>query len=86
MKFRNKPIIIDAWQVQPNLGSCPKWLTDRLGVDVLMSSMGPVIRISTFEGEMTAQPGDWIIKGVKGELYPCKPDIFAATYEPVGHG
>jgi hypothetical protein len=48
--------------------------------------MGPVIRISTFEGEMTAQPGDWIIKGVKGELYPCKPDIFAATYEPVGHG
>lgn len=39
--------------------------------------------ISTLEGEMRCQPGDWIIKGVKGEFYPCKPDIFAATYEAV---
>jgi len=39
--------------------------------------------IHTLEGVMCAQPGDWIIRGVKGELYPCKPDIFAATYEPV---
>lgn len=38
--------------------------------------------ISTLEGTMTASNGDWIIRGVKGELYPCKPDIFAATYEP----
>ena len=38
--------------------------------------------IKTLEGTMTAQPGDWIIRGVKGELYPCKPDIFAATYDP----
>ena len=40
------------------------------------------IFIRTLEGEMTATQGDWIIKGVKGEFYPCKPDIFAATYEP----
>lgn len=39
--------------------------------------------ISTLEGEMTAEPGDYIITGVKGERYPCKPDIFAATYDPV---
>lgn len=38
--------------------------------------------IETLEGTMTARPGDWIIRGVKGEIYPCKPDIFAATYEP----
>lgn len=38
--------------------------------------------IDTMEGEMMASPGDWIIKGVKGEFYPCKPDIFEATYEP----
>jgi len=38
--------------------------------------------IHTLEGDMTAQPGDWIITGVKGEKYPCKPDIFDATYEP----
>ena len=42
--------------------------------------------ISTLEGEMEAKIGDWIIKGVKGELYPCKDDIFRATYEPVEEG
>lgn len=41
----------------------------------------PTIKIETLEGDMTAILGDWIIKGVKGEYYPCKPDIFAATYE-----
>jgi hypothetical protein len=41
-----------------------------------------VVMILTLEGAMTANIGDWIIKGVKGEFYPCKPDIFAATYEP----
>lgn len=41
------------------------------------------VQIPTLEGTMTANPGDWIITGVKGERYPCKPDIFAATYEPV---
>ena len=39
--------------------------------------------IETLEGTMFAQPGDWIIRGVQGEFYPCKPGIFAATYEPV---
>lgn len=42
------------------------------------------IRINTLEGVMRAAPGDWIIRGVKGEFYPCKPDIFAVTYEEVG--
>lgn len=41
------------------------------------------IEIETLEGTMRADPGDWIITGVKGETYPCKPDIFEATYEPV---
>jgi hypothetical protein len=41
------------------------------------------VTIHTLEGVMEAVPGDWIIRGVKGELYPCKPDIFAATYEPL---
>jgi len=43
----------------------------------------PYITISTLEGDMEAQEGDWIIRGVQGEHYPCKPDIFATTYEPV---
>lgn len=42
----------------------------------------PTLLIRTLEGVMEARDGDWIIKGVKGEFYPCKPDIFAATYEP----
>ena len=42
----------------------------------------PCLSIATLEGVMTAQAGDWIIRGIKGELYPCKPDIFAATYAP----
>lgn len=41
------------------------------------------VKIETLEGTMTANPGDWIITGVKGERYPCKPDIFEATYEPI---
>ena len=40
------------------------------------------LSIDTLEGRMRADPGDWIIQGVKGEFYPCKPDIFEATYEP----
>lgn len=43
----------------------------------------PILKIGTFEGEMTAELGDWTIKGIKGEFYPCKPDIFEATYEKV---
>lgn len=43
---------------------------------------GEALLIGTLEGAMRADPGDWIICGVKGELYPCKPDVFAATYEP----
>lgn len=43
---------------------------------------GESLWIGTLEGNMVCSPGDWIIRGIKGELYPCKPDIFAATYEP----
>ncbi|MFA7334926.1 MAG: hypothetical protein WC130_11640 [Kiritimatiellia bacterium] len=45
---------------------------------------GDFIYIGTLEGEMCAGPGDWIIRGIKGEIYPCKSDIFAVTYEDVG--
>lgn len=80
-RWRKKPVVIEAWCVEADMGGCPKWLTDELGKSV-SSEFGPRFHIDTLEGRMTAMPGDWIIKGVKGELYPCKPDIFAATYEP----
>ena len=91
--YRKKPVVIEARQV-PALpssyradeteavegpvrelaawcgGEVPFFIADR-------------IRIHTLEGDMVAQAGDWIIKGVNGEFYPCKPDIFEKTYEPV---
>ena len=78
MKFRKKPVVIDAVQ----------W-TDATRLDVMefvgsgALVGGDVLVIDTLEGQMTAQKGDWIIKGVQGEFYPCKPDIFAETYEAV---
>jgi hypothetical protein len=91
MKYRKKPVvIIEAVQylgkgnfVTEN--GIPKWLWEALESSVARSTNGtdPFI-ITTLEGDHTANPGDWIIRGVKGELYPCKPDIFELTYEPVG--
>lgn len=59
MKFRKKPIVIEAYQ------------TDK------------VLIVPTLEGPLRAAPGDWIITGIRGEQYPCKPDVFEKTYEPV---
>lgn len=83
MKFRKKPVIIEAVQFQQPTGvaDSPEWLIEAIRQDRFLVVDG-VAHITTLEGVMTAQPGDWIIRGVKGELYPCKPDIFAATYEP----
>lgn len=77
-------------------GPTPDWLQEAfdcedhdapgaisIGTGGSISCKGPYLVIATLEGEMQANPGDWIIRGVKGELYPCKPDIFAETYAPV---
>ena len=65
----------------------PQWLEDAFTngtIEVHPSDRDfALLAIKAPEGTMIAEPGDWIIRGVKGELYPCKPDIFAATYEPV---
>jgi hypothetical protein len=78
MKFRKKPVVIDAVQwTGDNRSEILEWV----GVSAVWgSSSGLTIR--TLEGDHNASIGDWIIRGVKGEFYPCKPDIFAMTYEP----
>ena len=81
MKYRKKPVVINAIQYYPGLGiemleAC--FQTAELPFEYV----GGAILIKTLEGTMRADIGDWIIRGVKGEFYPCKPDIFAATYEP----
>ena len=77
MKFRKKPVVIDAWKFD---GS---WASARPIVEKSSKITWSDCRISieTLEGTMEAAPGDWIICGVKGEFYPCKPDIFEQTYE-----
>jgi len=83
-KFRKKPVVIEAVSFSSDNFEVIEQLQE-LGFDAVRISYEkqmPVLKIDTLEGEMTAQIGDWIIKGVNGEFYPCKPDIFDKTYEP----
>ena len=84
-KFRKKPVVIDAirWDGAAMSVPIPDWFADPWMSKVIDRHPDDPSKLSikTLEGVMTANAGDWIIRGVKGELYPCKPDIFAATYE-----
>ena len=78
MKFRKKPVVIEATQWlkkgdHPAVMRHPNQTADAMGYGW----------VHTLEGGHVVTPGDWIITGIKGEHYPCKPDIFAATYEEV---
>jgi len=86
-KFRKKPVVIEAIQLpieeDADLTAFHKW-SDQVGFyNNYYSERHGDMLITTLEGDMAAHPGDWIIKGVAGEFYPCKPDIFELTYEPV---
>jgi len=88
-KFRKRPVVIEAMRWTPDqfpeVGAVIGWLM-AAGCDFRHpSGTGgtTTLAIRTLEGEMLTQPGDWIIRGVKGEFYPVKPDIFLATYEAV---
>ena len=79
MKFRKKPVVIEAVQwTGKNLDEMHGFLN----AHTLRYDGNFSLSIKTLEGTMMASPGDWIIRGVKGEFYPCKPDIFEASYEP----
>ena len=80
-KYRKKPVVIDAWQLtKENVDTAiPEWL-DLDTVHIFNSGL-LFAEIVTLEGVTQASEGDYIIKGVQGEFYPCKPDIFNATYE-----
>lgn len=86
-KYRKRPIEIEAWHnTREPPQPVPEWLKDAIGTGTVRYNIdrwGPWLTIQTREGLMRADYGDWIIRGIEGELYPCKPDIFAATYEPV---
>lgn len=83
MKFRKKPVVIDAVRLTEE--SKEEFMTFAKESPDSFRILGcDRVEIKTLEGTMTAMWGDWIIRGIKGEFYPCKPDIFEATYERVG--
>lgn len=78
-KYRKKPVVIEAIQWDGNLTTI-----DNFNIPECSQMLGSkTLQIQTLEGEMTAQVGDYIIKGIQGEFYPCKADIFEASYELV---
>lgn len=82
-KYRKKPVVVEVWQLtKENIEvGIPDWIdTDQVSI---FGGENAFAEIHTLEGTMQASYGDYIIKGVKGEVYPCKPDIFEQTYEKV---
>ena len=96
LRFRKNPLVIEAFQMTVERGQnnrdWPEWLNRAWNHDMGEGACWPQdhpvsdgtdqLVLGTLEGVAVVGWGDWIIRGVKGELYPCKPDIFEATYEP----
>jgi hypothetical protein len=84
-KYRSKPVVIDAVQytgTNDSIGEVKAFMPQG-GFAYNHGTAPPSLIIKTLEGDMKASPGDWIIKGTRGEFYPCKPDVFATKYEKV---
>lgn len=88
MKYVKKPVTIEAFQLNDRGLVSEDWFWDAVSQNnIIIHNFGKYndetawCEIKTLEGTMTAKTGDYIIKGVKGEIYPCKPDIFEETYE-----
>ncbi len=82
-QYRKKPVVIDAVQLtEENRAEVARWI--EVGGGTVVSPWSVLgLEVSTIEGDMLAAWGWWVIRGVQGEHYPCKPDIFEATYEPI---
>ena len=89
-QYRKKPVVVEAVTISEfrdafiasQWQGIPSWVKEASDSGQVRLSQGGVV-IKTLEGTMRGEPDDWIIRGVQGEIYPCKPDIFAATYDPV---
>ena len=83
--YMKKPVVVSSFQL--GYQDMPLWFQEAIAdnkvnnIDAFLASANETIKIKTLEGIMTAQKGDWIIRGIKGEIYPCKDDIFKATYD-----
>ncbi len=85
MKYRKKPVVVEAWQYLGDgfQAAAPSWVLDYRSADGIQIRLQQdnTLTVPTLEGNHTASINDWLIRGVKGEVYPCKPDIFEATYD-----
>ncbi len=84
MKYRKKPVVIEAVELKDdNLDEVRDFMGGeaKRNIDFAINYTTHTVRIVTLEGAMLADVGDYIIKGVKGEFYPCKPDVFLLSYE-----
>lgn len=82
-RYRKKPVVVRAWKWTGDVYQFAAEGAPIPGPFIVEGATGQLL-IDTLEGTMTADIGDWVIQGIKGEFYPCKPDIFAATYELAG--
>ena len=80
MKYRKKPVVIEAFRFQID-AAAPDWFMDRVTDNIIITHEDGTCDINTLEGIMKSDKGDYIILGVNGEVYPCKPDIFGKTYD-----
>ncbi len=85
-KYRKKPVVVEAFQWTAGQVEFPDWAGQAGREGRLWVIAGPMMRVVTLNGPVTAHPGDFIVKGVQGELYPCSLEIFEATYEKVEEG
>lgn len=90
MKYRKKPVVIEAFQLNERGLVKEDWFWDAVSDNVIIThdfgkfyELPAWWEIKTLEGTMIAKAGDYIIRGINGEIYPCKPDIFEKTYEAV---
>lgn len=89
MKYRKRPLEIDAFQIKPAMknSELPHWALEAMANGKLrlarLSQSTLLVEVTTLEGEMKCGYGDWVIRGIEGELYPCKRDIFEKSYESV---
>lgn len=90
MKYKKKPVVIEAFQLNERGLIGEDWFWDAVSNDTIIThdfgkhNVSPAwCEIKTLEGVMIANTGDYIIQGIQGEIYPCKPDIFEQTYEKV---
>jgi hypothetical protein len=83
-RYRKLPVVIDAVQLPYGLdgNGLYSWACEQ-GITHLDYGDYAILTVNTLEGQMRIEPGDWLITGVMGEKYPCKPDVFAKTYEAV---